>query len=346
MKKTVLYFLFFFSLSSSFAQLCSGTLGAPVFFEDFGSGSALYGPALPAGVTGYPYQQGNPSNGTYVISNTANPANILGYVPDSDHTGNPNGYMMVINAGAGSVQVYKKNVTGLCPNTTYVVLAFFANNNTPASVSANCGGSYIYPNIKIQIEYPASVVQATTSTGNLPLAANNLTLNWQQYGLVFTTGPSQTSCDFVLINNAPGGCGNDYVVDDISLSPCGPGIGLNVLPSNIPPCGSSATIQSIFTVGSYTVPQYQWQYSNDGGVTWTNIGGATTSSYVVPAMSATNTGLYRLLAAENGNINLPNCRIISAPVTLSISASQQELNVSSSSPTACIGNSITLTATG
>ncbi|MBX3165653.1 MAG: gliding motility-associated C-terminal domain-containing protein [Bacteroidetes bacterium] len=319
MKKSLLYFFLSFSLSSLSAQVCSGSLGAPVFFEDFGSGVALYGPPLPASVTAYPFVSGSPVNGSYAISKTANPANILGYVPDGDHTGNPNGYMMVVNADYGSTNVYKQNVTGLCPNTTYVVSAFFANNNTPSAATLNCGGGYIYPNIKIQIEYPASVFQASTSTGNLPLAANNLTLNWQQSGLVFTTGPSQTSCDFVLINNAPGGCGNDYVVDDISFSPCGPGIGLNVLPTNSLCAGLSATIQSSFTVGSYTVPQYQWQYSNDGGVSWTNIGGATTSSYVVPAMSATNTGLYRLLAAENGNINLPNCRVIAGHVTLTMS---------------------------
>jgi len=100
--------------------ICSGTKGAPIFKETFGTGSALYGPVLGAGITTYPEGQGAPANGTYVIANTGNPSNTLGYVNSTDHTGDQNGYMMVINADYGPGEAYRKHVTGLCPNTTYV----------------------------------------------------------------------------------------------------------------------------------------------------------------------------------------------------------------------------------
>ena len=320
------------------SQICSGTLGAPVFNEDFGAGSALYGPALPTSVTGYTHLNGVPINGSYAISNTGDPSGV-GYVPDNDHTGNPNGYMMVVNADYGSTEVYRKQITGLCPNTTYVFSAYLANNNTPASVIANCGASYIFPNVKFRVEFPASVIQASVNTGNLPLAATGSTLNWQQYGFVFNTVAGQTSADIIMSNNASGGCGNDYVVDDITFSPCGPGINISVSPSNTLVCsGQSLTLLSNYTSGSYTAPQYQWQYSSNGGVTWTNIVGANSPNYPIASASSTNAGMYQLLASENGNILNSSCRIIAGPVSFSVAS------LTVNSPSICTGQSATLIA--
>lgn len=339
MNKKLIYIIFsiLFSLVSK-SQICSGTLGAPIFNEDFGSGVALYGPALPLGVTGYLHLNGVPVNGSYAISNTGDPSGV-GYVPDNDHTGNPNGYMMVVNSDYGPTEVYRKHITGLCPNTTYVFSSYLANNNTPASVIANCGASYIYPNVKFRVEFPVSVIQASVNSGNLPLAATGSTLNWQQYGFVFNTISGQTSADIIMTNNAPGGCGNDYVVDDITFSPCGPGINLNITPSNTLVCsGQSLTILSNYTSGSYVSPQYQWQFSSNGGVTWSNIIGASSPNYSIASASSTNTGMYQLLVSENGNILNSTCRIIAGPVSFSLAS----LSVNSSS--ICAGQSATLTA--
>lgn len=327
----------------TYSQICSGTLGAPVFLEDFGSGSALYGPALPPGVTNYIYQTGPPPNGTYVISSNSNPSGInLGYVSDSDHTGNLNGYMMVINSDYPATEVYRKHVTGLCQNTTYMFSSWLSNNNTPSTPTTVCPG-YVYANVKFQIEYPVSVIQNSITTGNLPLGLSNTDLNWKQYGFSFTTVSGQTSVDIVLTNNAPGGCGNDYVVDDISLSPCGPGVSLNIVPNQTIFCvEDSIELQSNFTSGNYSNPQYQWQNSSDGGVTWSNIAGATSSNYNISSVSYNQAGVYRLIIAENGNINLPSCSIIAGPLTFSVS----NATLGVSSQTICSGSTTTLTATG
>jgi gliding motility-associated-like protein len=342
-KKIGVIILCLFFATFSKAQICTGTMGEPAFNDDFGSGVPLYGAPLPAGITGYTYLAAVPLNGTYAISKNANPSSTFGYVNDHDHTGILNGYMMVVNADYPPAEVYRKHVTGLCPNTNYVFSAFLANNNTPGAVSGICGASYIYANVKLQVEYPLSVIQGSISSGLLPLATTSVNLNWNQFGFAFTTSPIQTSADIVLINNAPGGCGNDYVVDDISLSPCGPSVSLSIAPSFSIFCeGQSATLQSTFTSGGYISPQYQWQFSNDGGLTWNNIIGATSSNFPIASATYSNSGLYQLLVAEMGNITSSNCRIVAGPLTFSVSSS----SVNSTSISICSSQSTTLTALG
>ena len=332
--------VFLFISSNSEAQICSGNLGAPVFNEDFGSGSSLFGPPLATSVTSYPYFSGIPFNGSYSIANYSDP-NGVGYIPDNDHTGNVNGYMMLVNADYPQDEVYRRNVTGLCPNTTYVFSAYLANTNPLSAAINNCGAGYIYANIKFQIEYPTSIIQGSVASGNLPISTSSLNLDWVQYGYAFTTGPAQTSVDVVMINNAPGGCGNDYALDDITLSPCGPGVSLSISPNASVFCqGQPITLLSNFTSGTYTVPQYQWQFSNNNGLTWNDIVGATSSNYSIAAVSNSNIGLYQLLVAENGNMSNSNCRIIAGPLTFSLAS----LSVNSS--TICSGQTTTLSAFG
>lgn len=219
MKKKILILIFSCLTINVFSQFCVGFLSDTIFNENFGSGVNTYGPGLTPGTTGYLYQSGVPINGSYVISNTGDPSGI-GYMPDGDHTGNLNGYMMVVNADYGATEVYRKHITGLTPNTRYVFSSFLANNNTPSSIIANCGSSYIYPNIKFTVEFPTSILQASIGTGNIPVPLDELNFNWIPYGFTFTTSALQTFVDIVITNNAPGGCGNDYVVDDISLIIC------------------------------------------------------------------------------------------------------------------------------
>jgi hypothetical protein len=40
--------------------------------------------------------------------------------------------------------------------------------------------------------------------------------------MFFTTPPGVSSIMLRIINNAPGGCGNDLALDDITFRPCGP----------------------------------------------------------------------------------------------------------------------------
>ncbi|MFY1004897.1 hypothetical protein ACNF5F_26070, partial [Escherichia coli] len=51
---------------------------------------------------------------------------------------------------------------------------------------------------------------------------------WQQFGFFFTTPPNVTDVVVRIFNNAPGGCGNDLALDDITFRPCGPQLSVGI----------------------------------------------------------------------------------------------------------------------
>ncbi|MES1222442.1 MAG: hypothetical protein ABUT20_43510, partial [Bacteroidota bacterium] len=55
------------------------------------------------------------------------------------------------------------------------------------------------------------------TTGNV-----KYTGQWIKKGFTFLTGAGQTSVTLKLINNAPGGGGNDWALDDITVATCSP----------------------------------------------------------------------------------------------------------------------------
>ncbi|MFM7895942.1 MAG: hypothetical protein ACKO8L_08445 [Flavobacterium sp.] len=73
-KEFYFFIVVFFYTILSFGQLgfCSGSKGAPIFLENFGSGTN-YGPALTAGVTNYSYvNSGFPQDGQYTLFHRTN----------------------------------------------------------------------------------------------------------------------------------------------------------------------------------------------------------------------------------------------------------------------------------
>jgi len=74
---------------------------------------------------------------------------------------------------------------------------------------------------------------------------------WNTYGFTFTTGPGVTEVSLSLVNNAPGGIGNDLILDNISFQACGPEA--LILPETVAnicedgdPITLDATVQQIF----------------------------------------------------------------------------------------------------
>ena len=80
----------------------------------------------------------------------------------------------------------------------------------------------IEPNVLFQVRtpLPQNVLLAQVSSGNIPATPK---MTWNKYGLSFTA-PS-TSVTLLMISNAPGGYGNDLVIDDITFRVCTPGCG-------------------------------------------------------------------------------------------------------------------------
>jgi len=150
-----------------------------------------------------------------------------------------------------------------------------------------------------------------------------------------------------MVNNAPGGCGNDLGLDDITFRPCGPQISSSIDGANASSdtlCGGVAKTYTFKAQSSpgYINPTYQWQ-KNDAG-NWTDIPGATSTSYTVtfPATTATGKYMYRGNTAEVGNIGSTKCRVSSQLISVYVTE-VPTLSVSSNTPV-CEGGTISLTA--
>ncbi|MEE9303916.1 MAG: GEVED domain-containing protein [Thiotrichaceae bacterium] len=190
-----------------------------VVFEDFGSGS-YPGPALPAGHTTYNYNAPPDyavwpdalADGDYVLSPEGNLPNGNWQAGVTDHTGA--GYMYVINAGLATGDFYHRDIT-LLPNTQYDMSTWAVNLNSAAD-ETYCSANeppYVLPNLKYEIrdKDTGNTVIASFTTGFI--IRDNL---WKDFAFTFNTG-SATNLEIVVINNGPGGCGNDVAIDDILL---------------------------------------------------------------------------------------------------------------------------------
>ena len=274
-----LFLLIIFCISLSFrlhAQTCNGALGDPVIDEDFGSG-ANPGPQLSGSVTNMTYlNAGCPNDGQYTIANSSGDCfTEAWHVLTQDHTGNPNGYMMSVNASyQPSIFFTQTTLAGqLCPNTTYEFAAWITNLDLPST----CSGTAILPNITFSIETTGGTVLQTYNTGDIPTTTD---VKWIQYHTYFTTLANSSDPIIVkMTNNAPGGCGNDFALDDITFRACGPvinaGFGSTTGPSNAALCqGGSAVYTITANVNGDNNPVYQWQSSTNGGG-WADMPGST-----------------------------------------------------------------------
>jgi gliding motility-associated-like protein len=232
-----------------------------------------------------------------------------------DHTpGDVNGYMMVVNASFQPGVFYLDTVRGLCANTTYELAAWVMNvlRNTA------CGGAGIDPILTFQIETVTGQVLATYVTGSILETSSP---DWKQYGLFFTTTAISTSVVIRISNNAPGGCGNDILLDDITFRPCGPLVNATLSitgDTTAEFCEGNPTsylIQSASSAG-YSNPVYQWQVSVNGGV-FTDIPGATGNTYL---RDSTGDGQYRyrLSIVESVNVGVTSCRVASNMITFTV----------------------------
>jgi gliding motility-associated-like protein len=335
----VLPFLFFWPIWLH-AQLCTGSLGEAVVNIDFGAG-ANPGPSLTN--TTYLYNAGTcPNDGQYGIrSSLTSCFDATWQDVVEDHTpGDINGYCMVINASYTPGDFYVATVNNLCSNTTYEFAAWIMNVLKPTS----CNNNSIQPIVNFNIETIAGTVLGSYSTGQIPSTSS---VTWKQYGLFFTTPAGVNDVVIRMTNNAPGGCGNDLVLDDITFKPCGPTVLASIINSNtnnLDVCeGALKNVPLAATIsGGYNNPVYQWQQRVNN--IWQNITGATLNNYNAVTTTVVGTYEYRFLVAEQGNIYNTSCRIASNIVTINITASPP-LTINSNSPV-CINKNIMLTAIG
>ena len=331
LKSFYLLFILIFSCLKMNAQVCNGTLGDPVINIDFGDGSNNFGP--PVAETNYIYQASSPSDGEYTVVKTSAGLNGGWHQNIVGHTTTNNGYFMLVNASNVKGIFYQKNISGLCPNTTYEFAAWIVN------ILKNPG---IKPNIKFTIENNATVIKEFT-TGNIN---EGLPTDWIKYGTVFTTPNIVGTITLKMTNENPGGIGNDLALDDITFSPCGPTIGTEINKSGVAEIcvGQSANFNLSASVSAgYNDPVYQWQEFKNGN--WIDLPGMTS---LQTSVSITNALLgqyrYRILVAERNNIASINCRIAGTPVL--VITNNLPIGTASNSGAACVGANVQLAVNG
>jgi gliding motility-associated-like protein len=313
LNKTLLLFLIFgFGVhTTTQAQLgfCQGNSGDPIFEEDFGQGTTI-GPPLPVDITSYEFVNQAPLDGQYTVS--SNLMQLESFHNATDHTGNPNGKALIINAAFDSGLFYQIPIGGLCINNSYEFSAFLMN--VYDSASGVCTSNEIPVNVRFQIwDETDTELLAEGDTGDIFGTSSPI---WRPFALTFTTLPGQDSVILKMLNNGVGGCGNDLAIDDIIFKSCGDlteivnESGVNNLQFCEDESLTDLVLKAKTEFNIYNSPNYQWQNSQDG-VNWSNIPGETTDELIIPEVSTNQ--FYRTLVAEDvANVSNITCNSISS----------------------------------
>jgi len=329
-KKSSLFLLLILVSSLGYSQ-CTSTSGIAIINETFGAGVSAVAPALPAGVTNLQYvNNACPNDGQYSIVNYSSGCFSNAWYTTTDHTGDKNGYYMLINASLQPSDFYVKTINGLCEGTTYQFSSWVLN--------IDATNPTVLPNITFTIETTGGTVLSTYTTGTIPFDSSGPV--WKQYGMMFKTPVGVSTVVIRMHNNGNGGLGNDVALDDISFTPAGPLTTISATGftgNTVNACATSVNFTS--TIGTcYVTTSYQWQQSADGN-SWTDIPGATNPNYKISPLS-TGTNYYRLSVAENGSIGSATCRVNSNVMTVNNGYTPPVLK--NISQTICAGNTYLL----
>lgn len=232
--------------------------------------------------------------------------------------GTRGGYMLVVNADYATSEAYRQTINGLCPNTSYEFSLWVRNVCTNCGIDSTGTQTWkqgVYPNLTFAVDGLDRY-----SSGQVD------TVGWMKKGFMFKTGPTQTGIVISIRNNASGGGGNDWAIDDIALVTCNPN--LTMLPSaTTTVCAGdqvniSCRVRSFFD--NYT--SWTWERSTDGGTTWVNTGYSNTSTALPTgngeyeyeafyptflAGVAANGHMYRFkVASTTGNLSQADCSFL------------------------------------
>ncbi|MBY0476946.1 MAG: hypothetical protein K2Q24_04825 [Chitinophagaceae bacterium] len=261
------------------------------------------------------------------------------------------GYMLVVNSALQLSVANNQTISGLCEETFYEFSAWFRNvckrcgsdsmGRGASNISVPAGylplpgndSSGVKPNLTFQIN---GVDYYTT--GNIDYAGT--WGEWVKKGFVFKTGTAQTSVTISIKNNAPGGGGNDWAMDDITLATCLPALVMR--PSNNPTYCLNNQVDISVAVSTFfdNYFYYQWERSTDGGTTWdpapespgiqtftyTNFSGEYRDTVSLPSFVANasyNGYRYRIKVATSlTNLTLNSCSVYNSTDVITININE------------------------
>lgn len=323
------------SLLSNIQHADAQSLGDPVVHITFGSGSAVRGPALAAdsGSTTYVYSgTGEIGENYYTITNLVNTNVHGGFLTSTDHTGDPGGYMMVVNGNVTAGTVFTRTVPGLCAATTYQFGVWIKN------VLASGG---ILPNMVFHIYAADGVTELGTgvSTGDVP--TGNV---WHNYTANFTLPAGTGSVIIKLVSNASGTQGNDFAVDDITFSPYGSTVSVafdQTSATSQTTCAGTTKTYTVNATSSLASGYVQKLQAYINGAWVDQSAASTATSFTVTPPVTAGTYLYRLVSAITANISSASCVVASNQLTLVVTAGPTA--VIAAPDNTCLGSATTFT---
>jgi hypothetical protein len=158
-----------------------------------------------------------------------------------DHTaGDVEGNMMLVNAAPYAGVFLKTAINGLKSNTIYELGLWLMNLCRPTD---KCPFPLL-PRLNIRLETTEGTIVANIVTGEVPRFQDP---RWIRHRANFTTPASTSTLMLVMTDNAPGGCGNDFALDDITFRECVKQIAQVTAPKTSPPKKLPATAKQSTT---------------------------------------------------------------------------------------------------
>lgn len=347
-------------ISSAAAQ---NGYGQPVIIQHFGVGDAdpaTIGTPVPAGKTSFPFSNSVcPSAGSYTIARRVPVASCFnGAWIGLTHDNNVSvdfGMMMLVNnqPESGNKLVYMDTVNQpLCPGAWYRFSAALINLDLIDGPVA-CANGPDYPVFEFRIEDDlGNLVKKDTTTPLTSYAVPPLMgYQFSEKGIDFImpAGVSRLVMKLTLLRRTYQ-CAEDFAVDDIQIRPKGPDMHIEFTgePLTIVKSVCYQHASTVSLTGSmdpyYPNPVLQWQQSNDGGITWTDVPGATgpvfSQVYTVP-----DTLLIRLSGGDAAQAANPNCRVVSKPLRVEVDGLPTGYTITSNSPV-CAGDDLKFNGEG
>lgn len=214
MKKSFFLLIALAFIFHSAAQPADCTLKQPLVTINFGTGNIVDVNS----VVPYNYERVShycPGDGHYTYTSYTGGCFLDDWLTLSeDHTpGDNGGNMMLINASHREGPFFSTRISGLKSSTTYEFAAWMLN---VCKITEKCPFPLL-PTITVRLETAAGKLVAQFRTGEL--ARQNVP-KWKQYRAFFTIPSSSDPLILTMIDNSPGGCGNDFALDDITFREC------------------------------------------------------------------------------------------------------------------------------
>jgi hypothetical protein len=211
LKKSLFLIWMFYTVFQAKAQIATWTFKEPVIRIDFGTGIVRdVNTVMP-----YHYERVRsscPTDGHYTYTSyTSDCFRGDWFTLTEDHTpGDANGNFMLVNSSYSEGSFFRTDLNGLKGGTTYEFSVWMMN---VCKISDKCPYPLL-PNIAIRLQTLSGKSIAQFATGEV---ARRHAPGWKQYRAIFATPSTETSLNLIMVNNSPGGCGNDFALDDITI---------------------------------------------------------------------------------------------------------------------------------